>query len=167
MIDVKRERPDLSFWGGFVGGRKWKEKFSDHADAKWLETCWLDKKKIRFFDYYAGLCQSKVALAPSGYAPWTYRHFEAIYARCMVVSNDLSPYDFLIPFPRDAMEEVREGESVVCAIERALDRLERTPDIVEKNLIYMNRWLDAGTYSKHRPETLERFMRELGAYTRV
>lgn len=161
MVELKRERPDLSLWGGLVGGDKWRETFQTHPDAVALESCWLNRRKIGFFQYFDGLCQSKVALAPSGYAPWTYRHFEAMYARCMVVSSDLSHYEFLIPFPRERMVEVADGESVVPAIEKALAMLEDAPQIVEENLAYLNRWLDAGLYSRQRQGTLDRFMGEI------
>ena len=162
MVELKRRRPDLSLWGGLVGGDRWREAFQSHSDADLLEACWLNRRKIGFFRYFDGLCQSRVALAPSGYAPWTYRHFEAMYARCLVVSNDLSHYEFLIPFPRDRMVEVPEGESVVPAIEKALAMCEADPEILDANLAYLNRWWDAGKYSRRRTETLERFMAELG-----
>ncbi len=161
MVELKRDRPDLTLWGGLVGGKQWREAFASHPDATFLESCWLDKRKIGFFSYFAGLCQSRVALAPSGYAPWTYRHFEAIYAHCMVVSNDLSHFEFLIPFPREGMVEVADGGSVVPAIEKALEMRANSPEIIDDNLASLNRWLDAGLYSKNRQDTLDRFMAEL------
>lgn len=161
LIDLKRERPDLTLWGGLVGGDEWRETLESHPEAHLLESCWLNRRKIGFFRYFDGLCQSRVALAPGGYAPWTYRHFEAMYARCLVVSNDLSDYEFLVPFPRDRMVEVAEEESVVPAIEKALAMCEADPGIVDENLAYLNRWLDAGKYSRRCTDTLERFMAEL------
>ncbi len=161
MVELKRDRPDLSLWGGLVGDDQWRQSFQTHPDAEWLESCWLNRRKIGFFSYFAGLCRSKVALAPSGYAPWSYRHFEAMYAKCMLVSSDLSNYEFLIPFPRETMVEVADGDSVVPSIEKALAIRDRSPEIVDENLAYLNRWLDAGLYSRNRHDTLERFMAEL------
>ena len=133
-----------------------------------LDALWLNKKKIGFLSYFAGLRQSKVALAPSGYAPWTYRHFEAMYAGCMVVSNDLSHYDFLIPFPRDTMVEVGDREAVVPAIERALTLLENSPTIVDENRKTLDRWLERGKNYRRCPDPPDSFFGQssctLGAF---
>ncbi len=163
LIDLKSQRPDLSLWGGLVGGRPWQEvaKKSKSCDLQVLESCWLNRRKIGFFQYFAGLCQSKVSLAPAGYAPWTYRHFEAIYARSIVVSNDLSHHEFLIPFPREGMIEVPDGGSIVDGIEAALRMYETSPDVVESNVQHLNRWLDDGSYSRKRRETVDRFWAQL------
>lgn len=161
MVELKRERSNLSLWGGLVGDTSWRRSFESHPDAKTLENCWLNCKKVSFSKYFSGLCESKVALAPSGYAPWSYRHFEAIYAGCMVVSNDLSNYEFLIPFPRETMVEVPDGESVVPSIDKALSMRETNPEIIEHNLRYLDRWLDKAHYSADCPDTLDRFMAEL------
>jgi hypothetical protein len=163
LAELKKDRPDLSLYGGLVGGEQWKQACDSTVDARVLESCWLNRRKIGFFQYFSGLCQSKVALAPSGYAPWSYRHFEAIYAKCIVVSNDLSHYDFLIPFPRDGIVEVRDGESVVPAIDAALALHERSPDLVDANFDQLDRWLDSGMYSRNRRDTLDRFFSQLDA----
>lgn len=156
LLDLKENRPDLHLWGGLVGNGAMKELLSGSINAKILESCWIDKK-IGFFTYFEGLRQSKVALAPRGYAPWTYRHFEAIYAKCLIVSSDLSHYEFLIPFPREGIVEVPDCESVVPSIERALELYENSPEIVDSNLEYLNNWLDDGMYSRNRRMALDRF----------
>lgn len=163
LVDLKRERPDLTLWGGLVGGRRWREYVdqTDALDRELLQPCWLDCRKVGFFQYFTGLKRSKVALAPAGYAPWSYRHFEAIYARSIVVSNDLSHYEFLIPFPRDGMVEVPDGESVVGGIEEALEMQEKQPDLAERNVQQLDRWLDQGLYSRRRPQTLARFWAQI------
>jgi hypothetical protein len=156
MIELKRDRPSLKLWGGLVGGTHWKQMLGV-LDARALDSLWLDRKKIGFVEYFQGLCQSKVALAPRGFAPWTYRHFEAIYARCMIVTNDLSHFEFLIPFPREGMIEVPDGHSVVPSLDRALDLVENSPQTIDENLIHLERWLDQGRYSRHRTDTIDRF----------
>ena len=162
LIDLKQQRPDLKLWGGLVGGRPWQEVAKKSSqDVQALQSCWLPRRKIGFFQYFAGLCQSKVALAPAGYAPWTYRHFEAIYARSVVVSNDLSHHEFLIPFPREGMVEVGDDGSIVDAIEAALTMYQSSPGVVESNIQHLNRWLDNGMYSKKRRDTVDRFWAQL------
>ena len=90
-----------------------------------------------------------------------FRYFEAIYARSIVVFSDLSQFEFLIPFPRDGMLEVPEGESVVPAVDRAIALYDERPAIVQSNLDYLNRWLIHGWYSRKRMEVLERFFAQL------
>ncbi len=161
LAELKKDRPDLRLWGGLVGGEEWKQAFRSTVDADLLESCWLNRRRVGFFEYFAGLSRSKVALAPSGYAPWTYRHFEAIYAKCIVVSNDLSHYEFLVPFPSSGMIEVRDGESVVPAVDAALALHKRSPDVVDANLQELDRWLDGGMYSTKRRDTVDRFFAQL------
>jgi hypothetical protein len=147
LVEIKKERPDMKLWGGLVGGPYMKQIAQNEVPPEILHALWLNKKKIGFLSYFAGLRQSKVALAPSGYAPWTYRHFEALYAGCMVVSNDLSHLEFLIPFPP--------------VIERALAMLEQTPQVVQENRAYLDRWLDRAKYSHRCKDTLDRFFGNL------
>ena len=161
LVEIKQERPNWKLWGGLVGGAYMKKVAQQEVAPEVLDALWLNKKKIGFLSYFAGLRHSKVALAPSGYAPWTYRHFEALYAGCMVVSNDLSHYDFLLPFPRDTMVEVGDREAVVPAIERALTLLENSPTIVDENRKTLDRWLDRGKYSRRCPDTLDRFFGQI------
>ncbi len=163
LVELTQDRPDLKLWGGLVGDASWREKTGASIDPAVLDACWLGEKKIGFFDYFDGLMRSKVALAPSGFAPWSYRHFEALYAGCIAVCNNLSHIEFLIPYPREGMVEVADDASVVPAIEEALKRRTDSPDIIEDNLNELNRWLDAGMYSKHRPELLERFFQQIEA----
>jgi hypothetical protein len=163
LVDLKTQRPQLKLWGGLVGGRPWQAvaQKSDFADLQVLESCWLNRRKVGFFQYFQGLCQSKVALAPAGYAPWTYRHFEAIYARAIVVSNDLSHHEFLVPFPRQGMVEVAQGGSIVAGIDAALAMYQQQPELTEANVQHLNRWLDDGCYSRRRRETVDRFWSQI------
>ncbi len=161
LVELKSHRPNLKLWGGLVGGRNWRHSLKPAFDSATLDTCWLSGRRMDFLQYFAGLRGSKVTLAPAGYAPWTYRHYEAIYARCIVVSNDLSHYEFLVPFPREGLIEVPDGESVVHGVDAALALYENSPEIVDANVEDLNRWLNAGTYSRDRRDTLDRFFAEL------
>lgn len=161
LAELKAQRPHLRLWGGLVGGEQMRKSFRSTEDADLLESCWLNRRKIGFREYFSGLLQSKVALAPCGYAPWTYRHLEAIYAKCIVVCNDLSQYDFLIPFPTEGMIQVPDDESVVPAIDAALALRENNPEVVSTNLQEIERWLDCGKYSRKRGDTIDRFWAQL------
>ncbi len=161
LVEISTNRPDFKLWGGLVGNPDMRQLAEKEVPPAILQNLWLNKKKIGFQSYFTGLRQSKVALAPSGYAPWTYRHFEAMYAGCVVVSNDLSHYEFLIPFPRETMVEVGDHESVTPAIDRALSMIEKSPDIAQENRKYLERWLDRGKYSHKCKDTLDRFFGQL------
>jgi len=161
LVEISTQRPDYKLWGGLVGNPQMRALAEKEIPPAILQSLWLNKKKIGFQKYFAGLKQSKVALAPSGYAPWSYRHFEAIYAGCVVVSNDLSHYEFLVPFPRETMVEVGDNEPVTPAIDRALSMLEQSPNIALENRKYLGRWLDRGKYSCRCKDTLDRFFGQL------
>lgn len=163
LIDLKRERPDLKLWGGLVGGKSWEKVAIESGELAFLKSCWLSKRKIGYLQYFAGLCQSKLALAPAGYAPWSYRHLEAIYARSIVVSNDLSHYEFLIPFPRAGMAEVADDESIVTGIESGLRLYRDNPAVTETNIEHLGRYLKDGRYSRECPAALERFWDQMDA----
>jgi len=161
LLELVDQRPELTLWGGLVDAGRYRQPLEQHTGRRLPDSCWIDRRKIGYFEYFAGLCASRIALTPAGWAPWTYRHWEAIYARCVPVSNDLSQFEFLIPYPRDGMIEVPDGGSVVAGVDRAMDLLARSPDIVETNLAHLERWLDQGAYARDRRDTLERFLAEL------
>lgn len=163
LVSLREKRPQLKLWGGLVGKPEWRDRFQTSPHAAVLDRLWLNRSKIGFFEYFAGLTRSKVALAPRGYAPWTYRHFEALYAKAIVVSNDLSHFEFLVPLPREGIVEVPDGQPVVDSVDRALKRGEREPDLAEHNIASLEKWMDAGAYSKKRPALLDRFMAQLDA----
>jgi len=163
LLDLRRRRPDLKLWGGLVGGGRWQDKVRDIEHAELLASLWLNRRKIGYFEYFAGLAQSKVALAPRGFAPWTYRHYEAVYARSLVVSNDLQNYEMLVPLPERGMIQVAESESVVPAVEQALTLYEHSPELADENVDELERWLDGGAYSRRRPDLLDRFHEQLRA----
>ncbi len=161
LVEIKKERPEWKLFGGLVGGDEWRSIFADSEDLPYIESLWLNRRKMDYLNYFRGLSHSKVALAPRGYAPWTFRHFEAIYARCVVVSNDLSQFDFLVPFPRHGMIEVADGAPIVPAIDAGLKIYREQPEVLDENIRHLEQWLASGRYSRTRAETLDRFMVEI------
>lgn len=163
LVSLRQQRPELKLWGGLVGKSEWRERFRDSPHQSTLNQLWLNRKKIGYFEYFSGLAQSKVALAPRGFAPWTYRHFEALYAGALVVSNDLSRFEFLVPLPRKGIIEVPDGESIVKAVDQALKLYEDSPALVDENIQELEHWMHAGAYSKSKRALLDRFMSQLEA----
>lgn len=157
LLELKRQSPELRLWGGLVGGREWSKERLDNKQR----SLWLDTKKIGFRKYYRGLSLSKVALTPRGFAPWTYRHYEAVYARTMIVSTCLSDYEFLVPLPTKGIFTVKDNEPVVPAVEKAIALYDQSPEILEENVENLERWISRNRYSRSRPILLDRFFEQI------
>ncbi len=157
-IELVENAPELRRWGGLVGREKWRKEF---PEASVPDACWMKRKKVRFSEYFDGLLHSKVALAPAGYAPWTFRHYEAIYAGCMLVTEDLSPFEFLVPIPEQSRVQVGEDESLTEGVRRAIQLGEGEPSRLLEAREELDRWMSLGRYSQRCSHTLERFMEGL------
>jgi hypothetical protein len=157
LLEVTSRGGHLELWGGLIG----------RTMAPWLLERYGDlsrftlREKVPFRRYFRALQQSRVALTPEGNAPWSYRHYEAIYARALIVTNDLRPIRTLIPLPNEGMVHVEPGQPVLPAIERALALRREQPGLLEENVRFLERYLDRGLYSRRRPELWERFVAQL------
>ncbi len=157
LLEVKSRGSHLALWGGLLG----------QTMAPWLRQRYGDlspftlREKVPFHRYFRALQQSRVALTPEGNAPWSYRHYEAIYARALVVTSDFRPLQTLVPLPMDGMIHVEPGQPVLPAIERALQLRRERPELLEENVRFLERWLERGMYSRRRPELWERFTAQL------
>lgn len=155
--EVRRDAPDLRFWGGLVDvlprERRWLDlKFGGAADL------YHDQPSVGFLDYWRAMRRSCVVLAPGGNVPWSYRHYEALYAGAVVVTIDYRQRDMLVPLPRDGMVHVPDGESVAPAVREAVERSRREPELAERNIAHLERYWRFGDYSKSRSALLERFI---------
>jgi len=157
LLEVTSRGGHLELWGGLIG----------KTMAPWLVQRYGDlsrftlQGKVPFRRYFRALQQSRVALTPEGNAPWSYRHYEAIYARSLIVTNDFRPLRTLIPLPTDGMVHVEPGQPVLPAIERALALRRERPELLEENVRFLERYLELGMYSRRRPELWERFTSQL------
>jgi hypothetical protein len=157
LRDIARDAPQLNLWGGLVEVTarerdRLEERYGDLAPLMYQSD------KVGFAKYYRALRQSRVLLAPGGNVPWTYRHYECLYAGGVVLTLDYRQRDMLIPLPRDNMVHVPDGASVVPAVHEALELGRTRPDLGEQNFAHLERYLRYGAYSRRRPALLERFM---------
>jgi len=152
-----RDAPRLSVWGGLLERTitpGLQERYGDLSR-------FVIRGKVPFHRYYAALQQSRVALTPEGNAPWSYRHYEAIYARSLLVTCDFRRLHTLVPLPNEGMVHVEDGAPVLPAVERALALRRERPELLEENVRFLERYLSGGLYSRRRPELWERFLAQL------
>src|SRR5512138_548477 len=157
LLELRDAGHGLHHWGGLLERTISPELRARHGDLSGFTI----RGKVPFRRYFHALRTSRVALTPEGNAPWSYRHYEAIYARSLIVTSDFRPIRTLIPLPNDGMIHVGPHEPVLPAIERALRLREERPELLEENVRFLERWLDRGMYSRRRPDLWERFVAQL------
>lgn len=158
--DLKRDAPDLSFWGGLVGvdglrRQALQAKFGDVAPLM------HSVDKVSFPAYFRSLKRSRVLLAPGGNVPWTYRHYECLYSGAVVVSIDYRQRDMLAPLPRELMVHAPDDQSVVPAVREALRRFQDEPKLGEATFSHLEQYLRFGAYARNRQMLINRFVGQL------
>jgi len=108
--------------------------------------------------YHLLMRLSKIALCPTGNARWTYRHYEALQAGCVVVSTDIRETELLIPLPIDRMILVPDHAQLLPYIERAMLVRNDHPDWIQQNQTDMNQYLEHNQYNRNRPKVLDLFL---------
>ena len=157
---IRREAPELRLWGGLVevcpdARQRLEERYGGFDDLLHAGS------KVNFSVYYQAMRHSRVLLAPGGNVPWSYRHYECLYAGGVVVTVDYRERDMLIPLPRERMVHVADGASVVPAVREAIEMSRRQPRLGEENYAHLERYLRFGTYSSRRPALMQRFIAQV------
>ena len=157
--EIHRSEKRFAFWGGLQASKDDQARLSqEHEDLSSLMAVSVRMFYSRFF---YNLLRSKVVLTPAGYARWSYRHYEAIYAGAMLVSTDFRPVRMLIPLPLDNMQHVADHAPVVPAIETALTRLASDPDLPRRNIEFLETYLQDGDYHRSKPRLMDEFLSQL------
>jgi hypothetical protein len=159
LREIKGASPPLKFWGGLSD--------ADHTEFGEIVAKYGDFSdlfhaggKVTYPDYFRALRRSRVLLAPGGNVPWSYRHYECLYAGGVVVTIDYTQRNMLVPLPRENMIHVAHGAPVMPAIEQALELSRRRPELAQENYRHLERYLRFGAYSAKRPALIERFVRQ-------
>ena len=134
-----------------------------HTHGASVAQLFDDGPKLGFGEYFARVAATKVALCPSGHARWTYRHVEAVYAGCEVVSTDLTGIDTLLPAPVEAMTLVPDHAAIRPAVQAALDAWDERSLRRDAAVAHLEGWLDAGRFARGRRRPFEAFEQQLGA----
>jgi hypothetical protein len=159
LRELRRDAPDLTFSGGLT---EWAADYSQRlADEPALRELCFARNNVSFATYWRLITDCRVLLSPGGNAPWTYRHYESLYAGAAVVSIDFRRRDMLTPLPRDNMIHVSDGASIVPAVRDALALAQARPSLAEDNFAHLEQYLHYGSYAKNRRPLLERFLSQL------
>jgi hypothetical protein len=161
LTELKQQAADISFWGGFVGGdpRIIARLHATHGDFSHL---YYPRGEVGFPAYFCALQRSRVLLAPGGNAPWTYRHYEALYAGGVLVTIDYRQRDMLVPLPTEGVIHVPDGAPVLPYIREALQLHQRNRSIAETHSAHLEQYLRFGNYSRTRQKLIDRFTAQLG-----
>ncbi|MCH2128354.1 MAG: hypothetical protein MK179_04375 [Pirellulaceae bacterium] len=157
LLELQRELPNAIAWGGIVIPshlRGWAQKFPQLSSIEYT------KGRVSFFRYFDTLRRCRVALTPAGNARWSYRQYEAVYARSAVISTDFSQARMLIPFPQENVQMVPDHAAVTPFVELALAQQTDANEMAEHSVGILERYLQDGVYSRRRPLLMDRFLHQ-------
>ena len=147
-------------WGGICVDKKGladlQDRYGNVSDIICRQSSRLTYRKL-----FQKMSASKVMLAPAGRSRWTRRLHEAVYARSMILSTDLSESRLLIPQPVQNLVYVEDHKPVSPFIPVAHSLFNVNPDCVLDAERELERYLRFGQYSRQRPRVWERFEEEL------
>ncbi len=160
LREIQRDAPELKFWGGLSRGNdpdhaEQVERFGDFSDLR------FPGGKANYVAFWRALSRSRVLLAPGGNAPWTYRHYESLYAGGVVATIDFRQREMLVPLPVEGMVHVPDGAAVLPYVREALALSRKRPEIGAANIAHLERYLRLGRYSRTRRSLIERFIAQL------
>jgi hypothetical protein len=160
LRDLKQNAPDLRLGGGFTEWNNDAFRQRQAVDSTLADLCY-HRNRVSFTAYWHLLRSCRVLLSPGGNVPWTYRHYECLYAGGVVASVDFRERDMLVPLPREMMVHVPDGASVVPAVREALALSRERPALSEANVAHLERYLHYGSFSRNRRPLIERFLAQL------
>ncbi len=160
LRELRDHAPDLTLAGGLT------EWDSDHFRKRTqsepdLPLLCYRRNSVTFPAYWRLVSNCRVLLSPGGNAPWTYRHYESLYAGAAVVSIDFRNRDMLVPLPPGGMIHTPDGAPVVPAIRAALELYRSRPALAEENFAHLERYLYYGSFAKNRTALIDRFTAQL------
>lgn len=159
LREVHQSGGRFSFWGGLqmspASQARLQTEFED------LPALMAPPGRLLFSQFFYNLLRSKIVLTPAGNARWSYRHYEAIYAGALLVSTDFRETRTLIPLPLDNVLHVAVHAPVVPAIEAALQRRAREPNLPRQNIDFLEMYLQDGDYHRCKPRLMDEFLSQL------
>jgi len=146
------------FLGGlsYVNKKRLQEAINSNPELRPL----ISPRRYDFFTYFYYMCRSKIALVPGGHARWTYRHYEAIYAKSVMLSTDMRDIELMVPLPPHFVH-VPDSKKILPYVEEGLRWHDESQDLLEENIRFLEQYYDRGQFSTDRPLALERFLQQL------
>jgi hypothetical protein len=154
LTEIRRDAPEIVLYGGFT------DRSHPHLTPE-IEHLRFPRDKENFFGFWRAMRRSRVLLAPGGNVPWTYRHYECLYAGAVVVTIDYRQRDMLVPLPLEHMVQVADGAPALPAVREALELSRQQPQIADATYAHLEQYFERGSYSRSRPKLLERFLAQL------
>ncbi len=118
----------------------------------------LVTKEIDFSLFFFQLQKAKISLCATGHARWSYRHYESILAKNIILSTEVNSVQLLIPFSEFNFVIVRDYEPISPIIDKILVNVKAYQEIVNENHSIINRYLKNGYYSREKKLLLDKFM---------
>lgn len=159
LREIQRSEGRFSFWGGLQSSAENQRRLSPEISD--LPSLLAPDGRMLFSRFFYNLLRSKVVLTPAGNARWSYRHYEAIYAGALLVSTDFRRVRMMIPLPLDGMLHVADHAPVLPAIEAALERCEKEPDLPRQNIEFLETYLQDSDYHRSKPRLMDEFQAQL------
>jgi hypothetical protein len=160
LRELRDQAPDITLGGGITewDSDAFRLRMATEPDLAGL--CY-ERNKVNFPTYWRIVSNCRVLLSPGGNAPWTYRHYEALYAGAAVVSIDFRERDMLVPLPREGVIHVADRAPIVPAVRAALEQNLSHPELAEENFAHLERYLRYGSYARGRTALIDRFLAQL------
>jgi hypothetical protein len=106
-------RPDWRFWGGLYA-LPYCPVEALEANCGPVRALLGETQRLRFHQFFDRMADARVALARMGQTRWTYRHNEAVYAGCEVVSGILLGVQTLPTLPTAQMAIVADHAPIAA-----------------------------------------------------
>ena len=155
-----RRRPEWKFWGGLYPLPNFTIEQIE-MECGPVREMFGQAQRLERNRFLARMGQTKVALCPAGHARWTYRHLEAVYCGCEVVSSDLTGVRTLPRLPTEHMDMVPDRASVTPYVEQALATRAARGGRRQAALDVLEAQLDGGMYAPGRRTVFEQFRAQL------
>jgi hypothetical protein len=160
LRELREGASDLTLGGGLTEWDNDAFRQRTAAEPDLPDLCYA-RNNITFPAYWRLVTNCRVLLSPGGNAPWTYRHYESLYAGSAVATIDFRHRDMLVPLPRENMVHVPDGAPIVPAVREALELSHARPNLSEENFEYLERFLHYGSYARSRAALIDRFVAQL------
>lgn len=158
LSEIMTEEFPYRFMGGLSYVNKSRLKAALESNDKLRHL--ISPRRYDFFSYFYYMCHSKIALVPAGHGRWTYRHYEAIYAKSVMLSTDMRDIELMIPLPPHLIH-VPDREKIQPYVEEGLRWFDESRDLLNENVRFLEQYYDKGRFSPSRPLALERFLAQL------